>query len=59
MTGVFSNRRGGLRQDVAATIYDALGLDPKAFDPPLDGTSFAEQLRQPRAKRARAKKAGP
>ncbi|MHC4136635.1 MAG: alkaline phosphatase family protein [Planctomycetota bacterium] len=50
--------RGGLRQDVAATIYDGLGLDPKAFDPPLDGTSLAKQLKQPRQKRAR-KKAGP
>jgi len=44
--------RGGLRQDVAATIYDALGLDPKAFDPPLDGRSLAKHVKQPRAKKA-------
>ncbi|MHC4819713.1 MAG: alkaline phosphatase family protein [Planctomycetota bacterium] len=49
--------RGGRRQDVPATIYDALGLDPKAFDPPLDGTSLCKQLRQPRKKKARKKKA--
>jgi len=53
--------RRGLRQDVAATIYDALGLDARAFNPPLDGTSLCEQAQRPRAKRARArqKKAGP
>jgi hypothetical protein len=51
--------RGGSRQDVPATIFDALGMDPKAFDPPLDGTSLRKQLKQPRKKRPRAKKAGP
>jgi arylsulfatase A-like enzyme len=45
--------RAGKRQDVPATIYDALGIDPKAFDPPLDGTSLCKQLRQPRKKRVR------
>jgi hypothetical protein len=55
--------RGGLRQDVAATIYDALGMDPKAFDPPLDGTSLCKQLRKPRpkqpARKRKKKQAGP
>ena len=50
--------RGGRRQDVPATIYDALGIDPKAFDPPLDGTSLAKQLKRPRRKPTR-KKTGP
>ncbi|MHC4223778.1 MAG: alkaline phosphatase family protein [Planctomycetota bacterium] len=29
--------RGGLRQDIAPTIYERLGLDPAKFEPPLDG----------------------
>lgn len=55
--------RGGLRQDVPATIYDALGIDPQAFDPPLAGKSLRKQLKQPRKKRAKKvtkkKAAGP
>lgn len=47
--------RGGRRQDIAPTIYQALGIDPRAFDPPLDGKSLREQLQQPRKKRAQKK----
>ncbi|MHC4932827.1 MAG: alkaline phosphatase family protein [Planctomycetota bacterium] len=36
--------RRGLRQDVAPTIYEALGLDPSKFDPPLDGTPLTRPV---------------
>jgi hypothetical protein len=49
--------RDGRRQDVAPTIYEALGVDVTKFQPRLDGLSLTQPDNRPPAKLGPAKKA--
>ncbi len=40
-------QRRGLREDIAPTIYDRLGLDPGAMSPALDGHSLRRAYSPP------------
>jgi len=50
-------RRDGRRQDVAPTIYEALGVDATKFQPRLDGISLTQRDDRPPAKLGPAKRA--
>jgi hypothetical protein len=49
--------RDGRRQDVAPTIYEALGVDATKFEPRLDGISLTQPDGRPPAKLGPARKA--
>ncbi len=49
--------RDGRRQDVAPTIYEALGVDATKFQPRLDGISLTQPDSRPPARLGPAKKA--
>jgi len=52
-------RRDGRRQDVAPTIYEALGVDATKFQPRLDGISLTQPDDRPPARLGPAKRARP
>jgi precorrin-6B methylase 2 len=48
--------RDGRRQDIAPTIYEALGVDTTEFQPPMDGISLTKPDNRPPAKLGPAKR---
>jgi hypothetical protein len=49
--------REGRRQDITPTIYEALGVEAKAFEPPLDGLTMTKPEQRPPVKLTPPKRA--